>query len=360
MSIKRLASFDLHLCEESESIKSAMKRMDALSRSEGGRPYQFLIMVDGSQRILGTLSDGDFRRGIINGCALEDPIGKCAHRNPVLGKVGEDEQNCKKINSLLPGSAFLPVVDAQSRIVEVLVSIEARESFFSALIMTGGFGKRLGERTKNTPKPLILVGDKPILGHVMERISTIKPVKYYLATHYLEEQIRAFGDTHIDRDKIEYVHENEPLGTAGALGLLPNPLPHPIIVSNGDVLTSLDFVAFKHYFESHNYDALVAVAQHSITIPFGVIRYDEAGQFVAVDEKPTLRHYVSAGVYVLSPTIRDLVGKNVRIDLPELLTLAKVKGLKVGLFPVHEYWTDVGRPEDLEKAEMAYSDIERD
>jgi dTDP-glucose pyrophosphorylase len=360
MSIKRLVSFDVHLCDANESIKSAMKRMDTLSRSEGGRPYQFLIMVADDQRIIGTLTDGDFRRGIINGCTLEDPAGKCVHHNPVVGKAGQDEENRKTLSSLFPGSSFLPVVDEQNRIVEVLVSIEERESACFALIMTGGFGKRLGERTKNTPKPLLFVGDKPILAHLMERISAVNPVKYYLSTHYLAEQVMAFGDAHIDRDRIEYLHEDKPLGTGGSLGLLPDHLPHPIIVSNGDVLTSLDFVAFKHYFEEHDYDALVAVARHRITIPFGVIRHDETGQFVGIDEKPTLNNYVSAGVYVFSQSFRSLVGKNMRIDLPELLTLGKRRGLRVGLFPIHEYWTDVGRPEDLEKAEMAYSECEPD
>jgi dTDP-glucose pyrophosphorylase len=334
-----------------------MKRMDALSRREGGRPYQFLIVVNDDQRIIGTLSDGDFRRGIIKGCALEDPVSKCVHHNSVVGKYGEDAQNYKTLNSLFPSSTFLPVVDEQNRIAEVLVSIEKRDSAYSALVMTGGFGKRLGERTRDTPKPLLPVGDKPMLAHVMERISAVNPVRYYLSTHYLAEQVRAFGDNHIYRDKIEYLHEDNPLGTGGALGLLPDPLPHPIIVSNGDVLTSLDFVAFVNYFEEHDYDALIAVAQHSIMVPFGVVRYDETGQFLAIEEKPTFNHYVSAGVYLLSQSFRSLVGKNVYIDLPDLLTLGKKKGLKVGLFPIHEYWTDVGRLEDLEKAEIDYNDI---
>lgn len=354
MNVTRISSVAPYICPHTLTIREAMARLNDVSRREGGRSHQFLVVVDDDQRLYGTLSDGDFRRGIISGCSVEDPVSRCCYCQPRFGREGQHGENVVVLKGLYPQANYLPVVDAVGRVCEILLLDAGQSSSCLALIMAGGFGTRLGERTRNTPKPLLPVGDRPILAHILDRFAPVNPEKIFISVHYLAEQISAFSETRPERDRIQLVHEETPLGTAGALGLLPGPLAHPIIVSNGDVLTQLDFSAFWQFFVRHNYDAVIAVAQHTVNIPFGVVQHTADGRFLRIDEKPTLTHYVNAGIYLLSPEFCALVAPNERIDMTELLKRGQQIGLSVGLFPLHEHWTDVGRPEDLEQADLRH------
>lgn len=354
MNITRITAVAPYICPNTLTIRDAMARLNDVSRREGGRSHQFLVVVGEDGRLFGTLSDGDFRRGIIGGCSADDPVSRCCFRQPLVGRQGEHGENVILLKGLYPQANYLPVLDAAGQVCEILLLDTAQSSSCLALVMAGGFGTRLGERTRNTPKPLLPVGDRPILAHILDRFGPIDPENIYISVHYLAEQIADFVETRPERDRIRLVHETTPLGTAGALGLLPNPLPHPIIVSNGDVLTQLDFSAFWQFYLRHNYDAVIAVAQHTVNIPFGVVQHTIDGRFLHIDEKPTLTHYVNAGIYLLSPQFCALVAPNERIDMTELLKRGQQIGLNVGLFPLHEHWTDVGRPEDLERADQRH------
>ncbi len=350
-SVTDVASF---LCVEQTPVRECMARIDALGRTAaGGRPFQFLLVNDDSGRLIGTLTDGDIRRGILAGCRLEDPAGRIAFRTPKVGRVGNDPENRDLLLGLAPESSFLPVLDVECRVVEILVLAAEERRELQALVMAGGFGRRLGDRTRNIPKPLIHIGEKPILAHVIDRIAAAKPSHTFVSAHYLSEQIEHYVESRGDRSKLSVIREESPLGTAGCIGLLDDPLPCPLIVANGDILTGLDFAAFSRFFFRQGADALVAVARHRVKLPFGVVRSTPDGGLLRIDEKPTLEHFVVAGIYMLAPIFRSLIEQGEAIDMPALIQRGQERGLRVALFPLHEDWTDIGRPEDLARAETA-------
>jgi NDP-sugar pyrophosphorylase family protein len=218
--------------------------------------------------------------------------------------------------------------------------------------MAGGEGRRLGEKTRSTPKPLLPIGDRPILEHVLSSLETAGVAQIFVTVHYLGEQIEQYLANRDSRAKIDVVWEPAPLGTAGALGILDGRAPRePMLVVNGDIVTGVDFAALHEFHTRHGFDGTAAVTRFDVDIPFGVIRYGEDGLFESIEEKPKISSFVAAGVYYLSPEYLPLVPQGQPMDMPDLLNTGKEIGLQTGLFPIHEYWTDVGRPADLEAAQ---------
>ena len=213
---------------------------------------------------------------------------------------------------------------------------------------------RLGERTKNTPKPLLPVGDQPILERILSNLEDAGVENIYVSVHYLADQIKSFLEARHSEASLRVIEESEMLGTAGAVGLLSSKLSHPVLVINGDLVTQVNFLSLNHFHWRHGHDASVAVAQHETQVPFGVVRKDKDGLFLNIEEKPVVRNFVAAGIYYLSPEFCALVPKNHPSDMPELLNRGREIGLKVGLFPIHESWIDVGRPDDLRRADEIY------
>ena len=217
--------------------------------------------------------------------------------------------------------------------------------------MAGGFGRRLGERTLKTPKPLLPVGGRPVLDHLLERLEKAGIGNIHISLHYYADKIRSYIAARDNKAKFSFVEEETPLGTAGALArLLPRPSA-PVLVMNGDVLTNVDFGALHDFHIRHGFDATVGVARYEVEVPFGVVRYGDDGLFAGIDEKPLISSFIAAGIYYLSPEFVALVPNNRPMDMPELLNLGRGIGLRIGVFPIHEYWTDIGRPDDLERAE---------
>ncbi len=339
-----------HLCIKSMSIREAVHQLNDVGRREGGRGFHFLILIDDEGRLIGTLSDGDLRRGIIAGVAVDEVVERVACLTPVYGSTNEPAENLLKLRKNKHHTNYLPIVDDQRKVRSILVLAEPNTAQCSVLIMAGGFGKRLGDRTRNTPKPLLQIGNQPILAHILERLDTVNPESIYISVHYLAEQIADFALAHAKSDRIVLLHEDTPLGTAGAIGQIAERLTHPLIVCNGDILTSLNFDHFWRFFLEQEYDAIIAAARYSINIPYGVIRYSDGGEFLGISEKPTLDNFVSAGIYILSPLFSSLVSSGESIDMPELLARGQSHGLRVGLFPLHEYWIDIGHPENFDSA----------
>lgn len=334
----RLTKFDQVACAPTIPAREVLTR---LNRS----PYLFFIVLDEAGRLLGTITDGDVRRAILGGAGLDDPASRCMHREPVTGLLGADAGNLK----LLETVPFLPVADEAGVIVEVLVPRQEPEGIRHAVVMAGGPGTRLGERTREVPKSLLPVGDKPILEHVLNCLEDAKVEEIFVAVHYLADQIEAFIAARNNRTAVRLIREANRLGTAGALSRMPQPLAAPVLVINGDVLTRVDFHSLKEFHHRHGYDGTIAVARHEVEVRFGVVYHDD-GVFRGIDEKPTLHHFVAAGIYYLSPEFCALVPPNEAMDMPDLLNLGRSVGLRIGLFPIHEYWLDVGRPHDLEAA----------
>jgi len=339
-----------HLCSVEATIRDAVGQLNDVGKQEGGRGFHFLVLVDNKRRLVGTLTDGDLRRGIIAGAEVDAPVKTVACLSPRFGLATDVTGSIKKLHAHSKQTNYLPIVDRDNVICDILMLTERETVRCSTLIMAGGFGKRLGERTRDTPKPLLHIRGKPILAHLLDRLANIAPERIFVSVHYLADQVVAYTSTREESNRISLIHEHTPLGTAGAIGSIPRPLDHPLLVCNGDVLTSLDFERFWRFFLEQEFDAIIAVAQHTVKIPYGVVRHAGDGEFLSISEKPSLSHFVSAGIHILSPLFCSLVSPDEVIDMPELLARGKGLGLRIGLFPLHEYWTDIGLPADFERA----------
>ncbi len=325
------------VCPPSISTRDLLERMN---RS----PYRFQVLTDTNGRLLGAVTDGDVRRALLAGNSLDTPVLSCINRNPVTGMLGQDAENA----ALAARLGFVPVVDHEGVLVHLLLRTE-EPRLAQALIMAGGFGKRLGERTQSKPKPMLPVGDKPMIEHVLRRVEAANVERIWISVHYLGEQIVEYIQQRENICPIDFLWEDEPLGTAGVLSRL-NQIDVPLLVINADVVTNTDLLALKSFHVRQGHDGTVAVARYEVDVPFGVIRHDDHGVFRCIEEKPKLNFFVAAGIYYLAPEIVALVPPGRRTDMPELLTMAHDIGLKVGIFPLHEYWLDVGRPHDLQTA----------
>lgn len=346
-----IKNIDDYLCPPDISIRDAMVRIT-------GKFSLFQVVVDVNRKVLGTLTDGDIRRSILRGVTPDDHVHACMNTTPITGRVGEDAENSFKLEQIHAVGGehanFLPIVGPDDVLSSILVYDSTPTQSPNALIMAGGLGARLGERTKNTPKPLLHIGDKPILEHIVNRLEKAGVEEVFISVCYLAEQIEAYVEARNSQAEINIIHETEPLGTAGSIGLLPNTVIKPFLILNGDVLTSVDYGALFEFHARHEYDATIAVAQYRTQIPFGVVRHGEDGLFTGIDEKPNQEHFVAAGIYLLSPEFRTLISPKEYIDMPALLNKGRKLGLKIGLFPIHEYWADIGRPDDFDEANGKY------
>ena len=306
-----------------------------------------VIVTDTHGKPVGTITDGDIRRAILAGATLESPVSEIMNARPKIALTGEADV----AERILESYEFVPMVDAEGVLREIWRAGMSQSRIGTALVMAGGKGQRLGEITKNRPKPLVEVGDKPILGHILDWLEAGGVPRISVSTHYLSDHIKAFLDGRDGTVRATVIEEEESLGTAGALAQLPEPMHGPVLMINGDVLTKLDVEAFEDFHRAHGNDCTIAVSPYEVSIPFGVTKQDEAGVFLGVEEKPTYTYFVAAGIYLLETTFCHLVPPGTRMDMPDLINLGRNAGLTVGVFPIHEYWIDVGRPDDLRNAE---------
>jgi dTDP-glucose pyrophosphorylase len=315
---------------------------------------QIILVVSKKHELLGTVTDGDIRRGLLKGCTLDTPIDAVMYTTPfvVPPDMGRDMVfQLMQANKLLQ----LPVVDAKRRVVglhswDKLALPTARENMM--VIMAGGIGKRLLPFTEDCPKPMLPVAGKPMLEHIIECAKSQGFTHFVLALHYLGHQIEDyFGDGDRWNIRIEYLREKTPLGTAGALSLLTPKPEHPIVVTNGDVLTDIHYGELLDFHERHHALATMAVRQHEWQHPFGVV-HTEGVEIVGLEEKPVHRTYVNAGIYALDVSVLNLLKNGEACDMPTLFDRLQAKGKRTIAYPMHEPWLDVGRPDDLPRADI--------
>lgn len=320
---------------------------------------QMALVVDGQQRLLGTLSDGDARRALLRGLTLADPVSEAMHRTPTVVKVDDDRETRLGVMKRL-GLHQLPVVDAQGYVVGLEVVgdfLVAPERDEWVVIMAGGLGSRLKELTRETPKPMLSVGSRPILETIIRAFAEQGFRHFYLAVNYKAEQIEAhFGDGSKFGVHVHYLREERRLGTAGALSLLPMLPERPFIVTNADLLTKEDYCAMVDRHVAEAADATMGVRKYEMQVPFGVVRED-AGRIAGIDEKPVHRFVVSAGMYVLSPRMLELVPRDAFFDMPSLFEAAIGQGLQARCHLVDGYWLDIGRPADFEQANNDFHEV---
>lgn len=310
---------------------------------------QIVVIVSENGLLVGTLTDGDIRRGLLRGLQMSSSIESIVFKDPL---VAPPQWGRDTVLQLMQANKIhqLPVVDECRRVVglhlwDELLSHGKRPNVM--VIMAGGRGTRLGAQTDNCPKPLLLVGAKPMLEHIIERAKAEGFQHFVIAVHYLGNMIEAyFGDGRSLEVNIEYLREQSPLGTAGALGLMQTQPEVPFLVTNGDVLTDIRYGELLDFHSRHSAKATMAVRLHEWQHPFGVVK-TKGVDIIGFEEKPVARSHINAGVYVLEPDSLRLIGKNEHCDMPTLFSRLQIQAARTIVYPMHEPWLDVGRPDDL-------------
>lgn len=313
---------------------------------------QIALVVDEDVRLLGTVTDGDFRRALLRGMSMDTPVDQFMHREYRSLPASATEEEAL---SLMRREVIhqIPALDDAGRVVRLFLLeelIKLKELPNPVVIMAGGKGERLKHLTSDCPKPMLPVGGKPVLEIILEQCIEAGFRNFYFSVNYLKEQIKDyFEDGSSWLVRIQYVEEDKPLGTAGPLSLLPLKPEHPVLVLNGDVLTRVDYARLLRFHVEHEVSATLCVREHTTQIPYGVVRMNDL-TVNSMDEKPVLSHYVNAGIYLLEPALLDLVPSDQFFEMPQLMEKAIERRHRVSAFPIHEYWLDIGLPETLGRA----------
>ncbi len=327
------------------TLRQAIRNLD-----ESALQIALVVSPDGT--LLGTITDGDIRRGLLRGLDLSSVLTSIIKREPLVVPPEMHRDTARQLMQVNVVNA-IPVVDAARRVVglhllnELLVPGQHSNLM---VIMAGGQGNRLRPHTENCPKPLLRVGGKPMLEHIIERARAEGFQRFVLAIHYLGHMIEDyFGDGSRWQVQIDYLREESPLGTAGAIGLL-NPRPvAPFLVSNGDVLADIRYGELLDFHCRHGASATMAVRLHEWQHPFGVVR-TKGVDIIGFEEKPIARSHINAGIYVLEPVALDSLSAGEHCDMPTLFSRLQERASRTIVYPMHEPWLDVGRPDDLSRA----------
>jgi dTDP-glucose pyrophosphorylase len=318
---------------------------------------QIVLVVGAGERLLGTVTDGDIRRGLLRGLDLSSPISGIVQSKPFVVPPALDAE---AVLDLMRANKIhqLPVVDADRKVVGLHVWDELQAPAARAnlmVIMAGGKGTRLLPHTENCPKPLLPVGGRPMLEHIIERAREEGFERFMLAIHYLGHMIEDhFGDGSRLGVKIDYLREEQPLGTGGALSLLPSRPDDAFVVTNGDVLTDIRYGEVLDFHRRHDAAATMAVRSHEWQHPFGVV-HTQGVEITGFEEKPVLRSHVNAGIYVLEPRALDMLEAGGHCDIPQLFERLQAAAQRTIVYPMHEPWLDVGRLDDLAHARAVQS-----
>jgi dTDP-glucose pyrophosphorylase len=338
------------LVRDSATIREAICAIDDSA-------LQIALVIDGEQRLVGTVTDGDVRRGLLRGITLDTAVADIMNPRPAAcpAALGRDAALAVMRSADVKQ---VPLLDTAGRVVGLeimgdVIKRTLRDNW--VVLMAGGLGQRLRPLTEDCPKPMLSVGGQPILEIILENFARQGFSRFFLSVNYKAEMVRRhFGDGARWDVRIDYLEEQEKLGTAGALGLLPERPSEPVIVMNGDVLTDINFGSMLDFHLEQRATATMAVREHTVEVPFGVI--DLADDYLAgVTEKPRYSWFVNAGVYVVEPRVIDLVERGKAVDMPTLLERVLADDERIAAFPVREYWRDIGRLEDFERANVDYA-----
>lgn len=331
------------------------RTLEAIDRSS----LQIAFVVDENGCLMGTVTDGDIRRGILKGFSLESSIEQIMNRNYSFARV-EDAR--EKVLAIMTNKSLhqLPIIDCNGCLVGIhtidsLLQEGARENI--VVLMAGGLGSRLKPLTANCPKPLLKVGDKPILESIIESFIEQGFKKFYISVNYKGEMIEEyFGNGSNWGVQIDYIREEKRLGTAGPLRLLPERNAQPIIVMNGDILTKVDFRGLLDFHYSQEVEATISIREYQFEVPYGVVSIDR-NRFRGIKEKPKERFHINAGLYVLNPEVIDNIPLDTYFDMPELFKILAAENKETAVYPIREYWMDIGHMADYERANGEYQRI---
>lgn len=334
------------------SILEAIKIID-------NSAVQIALVVNEQKKLLGTVTDGDIRRAILQGISLDQYIEKIMNPRPTVAREIQEKYS---ILAKMKAKCLqqIPIVNGDGVVVgmEVLKDlIHSTTKPNSVVLMVGGLGSRLRPLTNNCPKPLLKIGSKPILETILENFLEYGFENFYFAVNYKAEMIKKyFGNGSKFGAKIQYLHEEKRMGTAGALSLLKTPQKEPILIMNGDLLTKVNFQHLLDFHTTHQSKATMCVREYSYQIPYGVIEINK-GQIVHLQEKPVCSSFVNAGIYVLNPEILEMIPQDTFFDMPDLFNKVIEKKYRTAAFPIREYWMDIGQVDDFEKAKGEFGEV---
>lgn len=336
-------------------IIEALKIIDAST-------LQIALVVDEKMRLLGVVTDGDIRRALLKGIALDQNVSVIMNRNfskAAPGSSREDILASMKSKSL----RHIPIVDSSGRVVDLkimfeMMHLQVKENW--VVIMAGGSGTRLQPLTNDTPKPLLKVGDKPLLETIIENFVEFGLRNIFISVNYKAQMVeKLIGNGSRWGAQISYIHEEKIMGTAGALGLLPSRPEHPLIVMNGDVLTKVNFQHLLDFHHEHRAKATMCVREYHFQVPYGVVKMNEQ-RLMNIDEKPVHPFFVNAGIYVLDPEVLSLIPSEHSSDMTSIFEEMINRGHETVVFPIREYWLDIGKMEDFHRANGEYDEYFKD
>tara|TARA_Y100000766_G_scaffold285041_1_gene306034 strand:- start:613 stop:1674 length:1062 start_codon:yes stop_codon:yes gene_type:complete len=323
--------------------------------------FKIAIVIDSNSKIKGVITDGDIRRALLNGKNLETTAPDIMNKSPLTISEFFPIESARNL-MITKGISSLPVVNDKNEVVDIVVLTEDLDLKIienPVFLMAGGFGSRLKPLTDDCPKPMLKVGPRPLLETIILKLKAQGFQNFYISIHYLADQVKEhFGNGSQFGVNIDYVYEESPLGTGGALSLLPSSISKlPLLMLNGDILTNIDFTQLLEFHEKNNNSATMCVKQYQYQVPYGVINGD--GHIItSIVEKPTHSFFVNAGIYVLNNSIVTSLDSEEVKDMPSLLEEKMQSGETISMFPIHEYWLDIGRMEDLHRAQKDFNNLE--
>jgi len=333
------------------NVKQALEQLNKLA------PDSILFVVDQNEKLIGSLTDGDVRRGILNGFTVVNLIDDIIQPNPRFIRKGENDVQ-KIISYREELFRILPVVDEKFCVVNV-INFRKFKSYLpiDAVIMAGGRGQRLQPLTDSTPKPLLKVGNKAIMEHNIDRLTSYGIDDFWVSLKYLGEQIeRHFGNGQEKNIKIEYIWEKEPLGTIGAVSKISNFKHENVLITNSDLLTTIDYENFFLEFIKQEADLAVLTIPYQVNIPYAVLETED-GNIKSLKEKPTFTYYSNGGVYLIKRSLLNYIPKDSFFNSTDLIECLIEKKYKVISYPFSGYWLDIGKHEDFEKAQVDINNL---
>lgn len=320
---------------------------------------QIALVVDEHQRLLGSVTDGDVRRGLLRGVGLDQPVSLVMQTQPatVLGRGGW----AGAVELMRRLSIHqVPVVDEGGRVIglECLDEVvKPAEQDTWVVLMVGGLGTRLRPLTESVPKPMLPIGGRPLLESILRALISQGYRRFFLSVNYMSEVFQDyFGDGSRLGAQIEYLVEDSRLGTAGALALLPGRPSGPLIVMNGDLLTAVNFQQLLTFHCENQAVATMCTREYLHQVPYGVVQ-SEGANLLKIEEKPEYRYFINAGIYVINPEVLDLIPPGEFFDMPQLFDRVLAEGDKAVVYPIREYWLDIGRLEDLKRAQSEFEQV---
>lgn len=340
-----MSKFRKHLIFSGSLIRDALVQLDKLASDA------ILFVVDKENKLIGSLTDGDIRRGLIKGNTINDPIDIIIQSNPRFIRKGDSDIE-KVIQFREKLFRIIPIIDNDNKVVNVINFREIKSYLpIDAVIMAGGKGQRLLPLTKYTPKPMLKVGEKPIIEHNLDRLALFGIDDFWISINYLGEQIETYlGNGSSKNVHISYVKENKPLGTIGAISQINNFKHEFVLITNSDLLTNLDYEHFFLEFLDQNADMAVVTIPYQVNIPYAVLETEE-GKVLNFKEKPTYTYFSNGGIYLIKKSLFNNLPKEEFFNATDLIDILIKQGKKVYSYPLMGYWLDIGNPSDFERAQ---------